>query len=140
MAISYQVTVSPAKQENQFQITWYNEQTREQKCFTQQTAGITTEEVERLWQKPQYQTEIGAKLYGFLDGDARYLKQAREEADQQGESLILHLCPCKEVADWPFELLCREKSFLLPHPHNMHLVRCISQWGKKKELPPGIAR
>jgi tetratricopeptide (TPR) repeat protein len=134
MPIVYQVTVSPTEKENLFHITWYNEQTREEKSFKQSAVEITEAEIERLWQKPRYQLDIGRKLYRFLDGSPGYLERALREAAQQGEPLLLYLCTCKETSDWPFELLCQKNSFLLPQ--HLHLVRCITQWGKNKELPP----
>ena len=134
MPIVYQVTISPAKEKHLFNITWYNRQTREKNSFTHSAAEITTEEIERLWQKLQYQLDIGGKLYRFLDGDARHLERALQESAHQAEPLILQLCTCKETADWPFELLARDNLFLLPQ--RMHLVRCISDWGSEKKTPP----
>jgi len=134
MSIIYQVTISPAGEEKLFNITWFNRQNREEKSFTQSAADITTVDEERLWQKPQLQLEMGRKLYGFLDGSSRYLERALLEAGQHGETLILRLCTCKETSDWPFELLCQKSSFLLPQ--QLHLVRCVTEWGKSKELPP----
>jgi tetratricopeptide (TPR) repeat protein len=134
MPIVYQVTISPAKKKQIFNISWYNRQTREENSFTHSAAEITTEEIERLWQLPKYQLEIGGKLYRFLDGDARHLERALQEAAHQAEPLILHLCTCKETADWPFELLARDNLFLLPQ--RMHLIRCISDWGSEKKTPP----
>lgn len=48
MPTVYQVTVSPTEKENLFHITWYNEQTREEKSFKQSAAEITEAEIERL--------------------------------------------------------------------------------------------
>lgn len=87
-----------------------------------------------MWTKPEYQLNIGSKLYAFLDGDKRHLERALKEAGRKGEPLILRLCTFKETTDWPFELLCRDNSFLLPK--DMHLVRCVSEWGKDKVIPP----
>jgi len=134
MSIVYQVTISPAKEKHLFNITWYNRQTRKENSFSHSAAEITTEDIERLWQLPKYQLEIGGKLYRFLDGDARHLERALKKAGHKAEPLILHLCTCKETADWPFELLARDNSFLLPH--RLHLVRCISDWGLEKKTPP----
>jgi len=84
MSIIYQVTISPAENEKLFNITWFNQENREEKSFTQPAADITAEELERLWQNPQFQLEMGRKLYRFLDGssrDRREWLQALEPAD-----------------------------------------------------------
>lgn len=132
-SISYRVTIVPVEKENAFVISWLNMNTNTEDSFVQ-THGIKTEDVEPLWKNQRYSLEIGRKLYRFLDGDTRHLERALEEAARQGESLLLLLSPCPEIADWPFELLSRESSFLLPQ--RLHLVRCISDWGKNKKLPP----
>ncbi len=134
MAIIYKVTIAPIKKEGWFNITWYNVEACTGDSFDASAADMTPEELERLWQKPQHRLEIGRKLFRFLDGDSRYLQRALDEASHHGESLQLHLCACNKTADWPFELLAQEDTFLLPL--RLHLVRRVSDWGKAKETPP----
>jgi len=69
-----------------------------------------------------------------LDGDARHLQRALDEAAQEGESLQLYLRACQEVADLPFELLAQDSTFLLPN--RLHLVRRVSDWGANKTETP----
>jgi len=132
MSIIYQVKISPAGEEKLFNISWIDRQNREEKSFTQPASEITADELERLWQNPQLQLEMGRKLYRFLDGGSRFLERALLEAGHQGDRLILLLCSCNETSDWPFELLF-QNSFL--STQQLHLVRCVSDWGKAKELP-----
>jgi tetratricopeptide (TPR) repeat protein len=134
MAIVYNVTITPAKKENRFRITWHNVENNTEDFFERSDAGITPAEIQELWQKPEKQLKIGQSLFQFVDGDSHYFQQALKEAGHQGESLHLHLRACKETADWPFELLAQEDTFLLPH--RLHLVRRVSDWGKTKETPP----
>jgi tetratricopeptide (TPR) repeat protein len=133
MAIIYKVTVEPGESENRFHVTWHNVGTDTADSFDR-SAEVTPEETQRLWQYPRHQLEIGRKLFRFLDGDARHLQRALAEANQQGESLQIHLHACDQAADWPFELLAREDTFLVPH--GLHLVRRVSDWGKEKKVPP----
>lgn len=69
MPIAYKVTTAPAEKENFFNITWNHVETGEEATFEQSAAGISREEVETLWQKPQHQLQIGQKLFRFLDGE-----------------------------------------------------------------------
>jgi len=138
MAIIYKVTVEQAEKEagkeNLFRINWYNVEANREDFFEQSAGEIMQDETWRLWQNPLNQLNIGRKLFRFLDGDSRHLQRALEEANQQGESLHLHLHTCIQVADWPFELLAHEDTFLLPH--RLHLVHRISDWGAARDLPP----
>ena len=120
--------------ENRFRITWRNLKDNSGDFFEQSGAGNTQDEIRNLWRHPEKQLEIGQRLFDFLDGDSRYLHQALDEASHRGESLHLNLQTCKETADWPFELLAKDNTFLLPH--RLHLVRRVSDWGKTKEIPP----
>jgi len=120
MATTYNVSVIPGKKENDFTITWLNKKTNKKDSFEQSA--------------PEFSggvLEIGKTLFHFLDGDAGHLKQALDEAAKAGESLQLYLNACQETADWPFELLAHDGSFLLPY--KVHLVRSVSDWGKKKK-------
>jgi tetratricopeptide (TPR) repeat protein len=134
MAIIYKVTIGPAEKVNRFHITWHNLETNTEDYFEQSSEEIKPDEMVRLWQQPRHHLDVGRELFRFLDGDSRCLERALEEAHQQGESLLLNLCACKETADWPFELLAREDTFLLPH--RLHLVRRISDWGQEKKIIP----
>lgn len=149
------VTITRVK-EDRFRITWHNPETNTEEFFDRSGAGITPDEIRDLLRHPEKhlevgqrlfhpldgdlrrhskeQLEIGRRLFHFLDGDSRYLQRALDEAGFRGESLHVNLQTCKETADWPFELLAWEGSFLLLN--RLHLVRRVSDWGKTKELPP----
>ncbi len=134
MPIIYKVTVTPAKKQGVFHITWHNVETGKENSFEQSADEITPEEVERLWQEPRFQLAIGQKLFRFLDGENRLLQRALDEAARQGEPFQLLLRACKQTTDWPFELLAQEGSFLLPQ--RLHLIRWVSDWGAEKKIPP----
>jgi hypothetical protein len=134
MSIIYNGTIESTVKENHYHITWHNPEKNSTDSFTQ-SAGIMPDEVQRLWHQPLYQLTIGQKLFRFLDGEAHHFQQALDHAWQQGESLQIYLHACKETADWPFELLARDNEFLLPN-RRLHLVRCVSDWGKVKNIPP----
>jgi hypothetical protein len=134
MSVIYQVTIKTAKKQNQFHITWKNMETNTESRLDQSAADITPGEMEHLWHQPRHQLAIGSKIFRFLDGNNYHLQRALDRASRQGESLILHLCACKETADWPFEFLVRDNLFLLPH--RLHLVRSISDWEAEKKIPP----
>jgi len=127
----YNVTVNPTENENRFQVTWHNVERNTRECFTRE-AEITPEDTQRLWQWSRCQLAIGQKLFRFLDGEAHYFQQSLTQAKQLGEKLQLHLRTCKEIADWPFELLAKDDTFFLPH--QLHLVRSVSDWGKEKKV------
>ena len=129
----YKVTINPTQYENRFHITWHNVEENNADSF-EQTMDVTPEEIRTLWQKPEHQSAIGEKLFRFLDGDARHFLRALNIAHSTGETLQLHLLPCLETADWPFELLAHDGKFLLPH--ELHLVRYVSDWGTAKIIPP----
>ena len=134
MPIIYKVTVTPAKKQGIFHITWHNMETGKKHSFDQSANEIATEEVERLWQEPQHQLTIGQKLFRFLDGNAHHFQQALDESARHGEPFQLLLRACKQTDDWPFELLAQASSFLLPQ--RLHLVRWVSDWGAEKKIPP----
>jgi hypothetical protein len=136
MTLIYNITIEPVgkEKENLFHITWQKKGTNQKNSFDQKAGDITQEEVEQLWQQPKHQFTIGKKLFNFLDGNNRYLQKALEEAMRKGEPLQLNLCPCNQVTDWPFELLARDETFLLPQ--QVHLVRCVSEYGAEKEITP----
>lgn len=138
MAIIYKVTIDQAEKEagkeNLFRITWYNVEANAEDFFEQSAREIMQDETWKVWQNPLNQLNIGRKLFCFLDGDSRHLQRALEEASQQGESLHLHLHACNQAADWPFELLAHEDTFLLSH--RLHLVRRVSDWGAARDLLP----
>lgn len=128
----YNVTIKPTNK-NCFHITWHNVEENTVDSF-EQTTDITPEETQKLWQQPEHQRSIGEKLFRFLDGDARHFLRALNEAHLEGETLQLHLLPCQQTADWPFELLTHDGTFLLPH--KLHLVRYVSDWGTARIIPP----
>ncbi len=133
MPVIYNVTIKPDKKENFFQVTWHNVETDSQDCFSRE-AEITPEDTGWQWQNTENQVALGEKLFRFLDGDARHLARALNDANLQGEALQVYLRTCKETADWPFELLARQGKFLLPR--ELHLVRWVSDWGRGKQISP----
>lgn len=137
MPVIFNVSITPTGEENRFRVVWYNPETNERDSFFQAAAEIDSEEKEKQWQKPENQLETGRKLFRLLDGDARHLQRALDEAAGQGESLRLNLRACAEVADWPFELLAMESEevFLVP-ARLLHLVRHVSGWGEKRVIHP----
>lgn len=134
MATIYTIRINVKEKENRFHIEWY--QGMEEKLLGSFlfAAEITDEDIRELWQYPEYQLDIGNKLFRFLDGDSRYLMLALADANKQGEQLQLHLWALKQVMDWPFELLAQKEAFLIPY--RVHLVRQVSDWGKNKILLP----
>ncbi len=133
MSILYHLTIELTKEKDRFTITWENKTTPARDWFTQ-AIDVIPAEILRLWQQPRHQLELGEKLFHFLDGDAAHLKRALTEAKHLGESLYLHLITCKEVADWPFELLALDGEFLVPS--QVHVVRQVSEWGAKQTCSP----
>ncbi|MGH7596614.1 MAG: CHAT domain-containing protein, partial [bacterium] len=81
----------------------------------------------------QYNEELGMVLYHLLDGDGRYLTQARDRARHAGEKLVLRLELDTALQDLPFELLY-DGRFLLPS--EIHLVRNVGDRGRDRQLVP----
>ena len=105
----YNVTIKPTEKKNRFHITWQNSETNAIHSFDRE-AEITLEESQRLWQRPRCQLPIGEKLFKFLDGDNHQFQQALDQANKLGEPLQIHLQSCKEIEDWPFELLTKKRT------------------------------
>jgi tetratricopeptide (TPR) repeat protein len=133
MPVIYNVTIKPTEKENDYTITWHNLETNTADSFIS-PAEVTPEETQRLWLLPMHQLIIGQKLFRFLDGDDHHFQQALDKANQQIESLQVNLRTCKQTADWPFELLAKDNTFLLPQ--GLHLVRTVLEKGKEKDVPP----
>jgi tetratricopeptide (TPR) repeat protein len=133
MPVIYNITIESTEKENHFHIVWHNPKTNTIDFFDQ-CAEITPEEIHQLWQLAHHQLPIGEKLFRFLDGDSRHFKRALDQAHQQGESLQVYLRACQQTADWPFELLAENSTFLLPQ--RLHLVRTVSDWGTEKKVIP----
>jgi tetratricopeptide (TPR) repeat protein len=133
MSVIYNVSIKPAKEQNRFHITWDNKETQATNSFYRESE-ITLEEIQRLWQWPRCQISIGEKLFRFLDGDNRHFQKALDRANQLGEPLQIHLYSCKQIEDWPFELLAHDNTFLLPQ--GLHLLRTVSEWCKEKLIHP----
>jgi hypothetical protein len=133
MPIIYEVTVESTERENLFNITWRNAGTGEAYSFDR-AAEITRDEVERQWQILRHQLPVGQKLFRFLDGDEHYFRQVLAQAYKKGEHLQIHLRTCSQTADWPFELLAQDDTFLLPD--RVHLIRRVSDFGVDKKIPP----
>ena len=103
MPITCQATIEATNTRGTFHITWYNIEKNTADHFDQSAIEITPDEANKLWQKLPHQLTIGKKLFHFLDGDARHLQRALNEAAREGELLQLYLRACQQVADLPFE-------------------------------------
>ncbi|MCP5102188.1 MAG: tetratricopeptide repeat protein [bacterium] len=130
----YRVTVEAAKEKNGFTVTWQNTGTNTSETVEASAPGIVPGDIGKCLQKPGLYLETGRKLFRFLDGEKHLLQRAMEDASRRGGPLTLLLSPRDQTADWPFELLASENSFLLPH--RLHLVRCVSGWGSANKVPP----
>lgn len=133
MSFIYNLIIEQTEKEDIFHITWHNTETNTQDSFTQPVE-MTSEEIRGFRHQPKHHPDIGQKLFYFLDGDSRYFLRVLDQAKQQGQSIQVNLHPCQKVADWPFELLAINNTFLLPH--QLHLVRCVSDWGRAKSMTP----
>ncbi len=100
--IIYEVKIEPVAEKSAYRITWLNPDTQTQGAFTQAGINLTAEELESFQTQHANHLALGQKLFRFLDGDARHLQSALDEAAKQGESLLLQLRASQEVADWPF--------------------------------------
>jgi tetratricopeptide (TPR) repeat protein len=134
MPVVYEIRIDPADTPPAYRLCWRNLAAQTENTFIQSNHALTREEVEHLWLKPKHHHALGQKLFRFLDGDARHLTRALDEAAHQGEPLLLHLRAAKEIADWPFELLAQDGAFLLPS--RLHLLRQVSDWGAHKTSAP----
>jgi tetratricopeptide (TPR) repeat protein len=136
MAYIYRVTVEKIEnKQDSYKITWFDKQERTENTFESSAKDLTQDELTRLWHESTYMLSIGEKLFRFLDGDLHLLEQALSEAQKKAEALILQLYTCKETEDWPFEILAKDKVFLLID--KLHLIRYVSDWGKAKKPVPG---
>lgn len=133
MPVIYNITIEPTDRKNYFHITWYNVGTNVIIHFDQE-ADIMPDETQLLWQKSSQLLAIGQKIFRFLDGDSHYMKKALDESVRYGEPLIIWQSTNEKIAEWPFELLAHDKSFLLPE--RVHMIRCISNWGVEKMYEP----
>jgi len=137
MSLIFKITVDENGKPGNYHITWLNKQTRSENSFDSSASDLTEDELLHLWTQAKHQLPIGRKLFHFLDGDGRFLEQAVSQGQKEDKPVILQLYPCREVENWPFELLAspNENSFLLVN--RVHLVRCVSEWGAGKETKPG---
>jgi len=134
MPVIYEVKIVLNADQKTYHLRWRNLVAQTENSFAQANHGLTREEVERLWLKPEYHHALGQKLFRFLDGDGRHLQRSLDEAAKLSEPLTLHLRAGKEIADWPFELLAQDGAFLLPN--RLHLLRQVSDWGAQKITAP----
>jgi tetratricopeptide (TPR) repeat protein len=134
MQAVFKVTIAPANKKGHFRITWFNVATHAKKSFEQSSVGIDRDEVEWLWKDRRNQLEIGEKLFRFLDGKGGHLQQALKQAEALDEDLQIHLSAGGETVNWPFELLARDGTFLLPSL--LHLVRSAPEGEGIEETPP----
>jgi tetratricopeptide (TPR) repeat protein len=134
--VVYRVKVTKMEGENQFQVTWSDVGKKQEARFNVDTPAIAAGPLYKktLWKSEQYALETGEQLYRFLDGNARHLENALKEARHSGQPLELYLWTGLEIADWPFELLSKEGSFLLTR--HAHLIRRVSNWGETQKKPP----
>ncbi|CAG0974463.1 hypothetical protein METP3_01695 [Methanosarcinales archaeon] len=110
----------------------------------QDTSSIDSQEINHLedtyqkfkWNKSAgISRNIGEKLFSILNGNRQTLINALNEAEHQSEYLQLVLKDNGFVSNLPFELLYHD-GFLIPS--HIHLIRKVSDRGKKKKLEPEI--
>ncbi|MCI0471460.1 MAG: toll/interleukin-1 receptor domain-containing protein, partial [Candidatus Aminicenantes bacterium] len=127
----YRVTITAAREVNLFEIRWIDIRRGSIDYFMQSAPDFGDQYPERWQQNEDEALDTGEKLFLFLNGDGRYLERALDESALKDTSLLLFLSTCEGSADWPFELLAKDKRFLLLE--RVHLVRCVSEWGKEKK-------
>lgn len=132
MAVIYNVSIESTGTTNRFLVTWKNQETGQTDSF-EETIDMSREETKWLWQMPRHRLIIGNKLFIFLDGKDHLFEQALEQAKLKGDSLVINLITSREIEDWPFEILAKDTTFLLPQ--ELHLVRSFSDFSEQKLLP-----
>jgi len=139
MPIIYTVTIKPVEEENLYHITWQQGKNKSQRSFINRLT-IPHEELLTGWEKASNQSEIGEALSRLLDGDdnTRYLSQQLEKAAKAGKKIQLNLRACRETADWPFELIAINGTFLVFY--HLHLVRRVSDRGIDSKPEPAHDR
>ncbi|MCU0288030.1 MAG: CHAT domain-containing protein, partial [Acidobacteria bacterium] len=130
----YDVRIVLESEENLFLITWLETERKKQKTFTR-NLNDPVKEMLPHWEKRKNQLVVGQALFYFLDGDDRYFTQALDRAFKERRKLQLNLRTCKEIADWPFELLANEGEFLLLK--KVFLVRQVSDRGCESKVVQG---
>ncbi len=110
----------------------------------QETSPVNLDEIHRLeemckdynWnQSQEISKQIGEKLFNILNGDRQTLIRAIKEADDYGQTLQLILKDEGFASILPFELIYHSGyGFLVSS--RIHLIRKVSDRGKKKTLEP----
>ena len=130
--IIFDVSIESTGTTNRFLVAWKNQETGKTDSF-EETIDMSREESQWLWQMPRHRLIIGKKLFNFLDGKNHFFEQALEQAKLKGDSLIINLTACREIEDWPFEILAKDTTFLLPQ--QLHLVRTFSHLAEQAVSP-----
>lgn len=105
-SLTYEVKIEPITDKNAYRVTWLDVAAQTQDVFTQAGINLTPEELESFQTQHANHLAFGQKLFRFLDGDARHLQRALDEAAKQGESLLLQLRASQEVSEnRPLKLL-----------------------------------
>lgn len=134
MPLIYDIRIEPAQPAGHFIITWKDAEKEIETCFQQSRPDAPAETME-LWRLSLHQTEIGEKLFNFLNGTEGQFEKALNKSDRKETTLQLNLHTCKETTDWPFECLALKGEFL--SPKHLHLVRQVSHTSPGKTLSPG---
>jgi hypothetical protein len=135
--IIYDVSIESTGTANRFLVAWKDQETGKTDSF-EETIDMSREESQWWWQMPRHRLIIGKKLFTFLDGKNHFFEQALEQAKLKGDSLIINLTACRETEDWPFEILAKDTTFLLPQ--QLHLVRTFPHLSEQAVSPDGNER
>ena len=92
MPVIYEARIDSTDNPKSYRIHWHNLAAQSQDAFTQFDQAPTSDEVQRLWLKPAYHHSLGQKLFRFLDGDARQLQRAIDDAMQAWRAFVRQLC------------------------------------------------
>jgi hypothetical protein len=131
----YYVSIKPAEEENLFNITWQDEESKTQISFINRQNN-PQKDLLTGWEKTSKHLEIGENLFDFLDGgsNTRYFSQVLDKAAGLKKKIQINLRTCEETADWPFELIAKNGEFLLFE--HVHLVRRVLDRGIERDTAP----
>jgi tetratricopeptide (TPR) repeat protein len=130
--VIFDVSIESTGTINRFLVAWKNQETGKTGSFDE-TIDMSREESQWLWQMPRHRLIIGKKLFNFLDGKNHFFEQALEQAKLKGDSPIINLTACRETEDWPFEILAKDTTFLLPQ--GLHLIRTFPHLAEQAVSP-----
>lgn len=124
--------VDSVLEEDSFRITWKEEGAGEPVSFVSRIEG-RIERILKDWDNARDLMEIGQILFRFIEGgeEIRFLSRVLERARLVRKKVLIYLRACREVADWPFELVADHGVFLALN--DIHLVRRVSDRGSESK-------